>query len=338
MDSASSEQFRKRVQQGDHLLVVADEVHRMGSPSNSRIMQIEAGARLGLSATPQRYGDPEGTKKIFDYFGPVIEPRITLADAVRAGRLVPYEYYPHPINLTATEADDWRKRTQAIKLEIARQKTDSDGRKILSERAKMMLIQRSRIAKKAAAKVNLAVHVLQQNFEAGQSWLVYCEDSDQLGHVLRALADSGMSAVEYHSNMSGDREATMKWFRSFGGILVSIRCLDEGVDIPAVSHALILASSQNPRQFIQRRGRVLRKAPGKALAVIHDAIVVPVDPEEEIDQLGLLKAELLRSVEFADDALNRMAGAELREIAMQMGISPDSLGAEQGQEEEEANE
>jgi superfamily II DNA or RNA helicase len=338
MDSASGNEFRKRIRQGDHLLLVADEVHRIGSPNNSRIMQIESGPRLGLSATPTRYGDPDGTQKIFDYFGPVIEPRITLADAIKADRLVPYEYYPHPMNLTATEADEWRARTQAIKLEVARQRTDADGRKILSERAKMMLIQRSRIAKKAAAKVNLAVEVLQRNFEASQSWLVYCEDSDQLGKVLDALREAGMSPVEYHSNMTGDREATMKWFRSFGGILVSIACLDEGVDIPAVSHALILASSQNPRQFIQRRGRVLRKAPGKALAVIHDAIVVPVDPEEESDQLGLLKSELVRSLEFADNALNRMAGAELREIAIRMGISPDSLIAEEGQEEETENE
>lgn len=338
MDSAASDQFRKRVQGGDHLLIVADEVHRIGSPSNSRILEIEAGSRLGLSATPKRYGDPEGTRKIMDYFGPVIEPRITLADAVKAGRLVPYEYYPHPINLTATEAEEWRKQTQAIKQEIARQKTDGDGRKMLSERAKMMLIRRSRIAKKAAAKVSLAAQVLRENFEAGQSWLVYCEDSDQLGKVLDSLRGAGLSAVEYHSNMTGDREATMNWFRSFGGILVSIRCLDEGVDIPAVSHALILASSQNPRQFIQRRGRVLRQAPGKALAVIHDAIVVPVDPEEDSEQLGLLKAELLRSVEFADNALNRMAGAELREIAIRMGISVDSLSGDQGQEEDDENE
>jgi superfamily II DNA or RNA helicase len=298
-------------------------------------LEIDAGARLGLSATPKRFGDPEGTQRMFDYFGPIVEPRITLADAVRADRLVPYEYFPHPIHLTASEAEEWKIQTHAIKQEIARQKADSEGRKVLSERAKMLLIRRSRIAKKAAAKVNLAARVLKENFEKGQSWLVYCEDSDQLAQVLQALNDDGLSAVEYHSNMTGDREATMKWFRSFGGILVSIRCLDEGVDIPAVSHALILASSQNPRQFIQRRGRVLRKAPGKALAVIHDAIVVPVDPEEDNEQLGLLRAELLRSVEFADNALNRMAGAELRDIAMRMGINPDTLGGDQGEEEDD---
>lgn len=335
MPTASSDEFRKGIAQGEHLLVVADEVHQIGSPQNSLFLQIDAGARLGLSATPQRYGDPEGTAKIFDYFGPVVPPPITLADAVAAGRLVPYEYHPHPIHLTATEAEEWLKETKAIQLEIARAKTDEGGHKILSERARMMLIKRARIAKKASAKVRLAVDVLASVFESGQSWLIYCEDGGQLADVLIALRERGMSPIEYHSNMSGDRDATMEWFKSYGGILVSIRCLDEGVDIPAVSHALILASSQNPRQFIQRRGRVLRQAPGKALAVIHDAIVTPVDADDEKDQLGLLRAELVRSVEFANHALNRTAGAELREIAINMGIDPDDFDAREGDEDDE---
>lgn len=335
MPTASTEEFRSGVSQGDHLLVVADEVHQIGSPQNSQFLQTEAGARLGLSATPQRYGDPEGTAKIFKYFGAVVPPPITLADAVASGRLVPYEYHPHPIHLTATEADEWLKETKAIQLEIARSKTDEGGRKVLSERARMLLIKRARIAKKASAKVKLAADVLKSEFENGQSWLIYCEDGGQLTDVLIALREQGMSPIEYHSNMRGDRDATMDWFKSYGGILVSIRCLDEGVDIPAVSHALILASSQNPRQFIQRRGRVLRQAPGKALAVIHDAIVTPVDPEDEKDQLGLLRAELVRSVEFANHALNRMAGAELREIAINMGIDPDGFDEREGDEDDE---
>lgn len=335
MPTASSDEFRKGVSQGDHLLVVADEVHQIGSPQNSLFLQTETGARLGLSATPQRYGDPEGTAKIFNYFGAVVPPPITLADAVATGRLVPYEYHPHPIHLTATEAEEWLKETKAIQLEIARSKTDEGGGKILSERARMMLIKRARIAKKASAKIKLAADVLESEFEAGQSWLIYCEDGGQLTDVLIALREKGMSPIEYHSNMSGDRDATMDWFKSYGGVLVSIRCLDEGVDIPAVSHALILASSQNPRQFIQRRGRVLRQAPGKALAVIHDAIVTPVDPEDEKDQLGLLRAELIRSVEFANHAMNRMAGAKLREIAINMGIDPDDFDAREGDEDDE---
>jgi len=333
MQTASLPEFIANVAAGDHLLVVADEVHQVGSPQNSKIMSILAGGRLGLSATPIRYGDPEGTAKIFAYFGDVVPPKITLMDAVAAGRLVPYEYHPHPINLTATEAVEWKDLTRAMRFECMRQKADENGKRPLSEKAKMLLIRRARVAKKAAAKVGLAVDVIRANFEPGQSWLVYCEDSGQLAEVISKLSDAGFASVEYHSNMAGDRDATMSWFRSYGGILVSIRCLDEGVDIPAISHALILASSQNPRQFIQRRGRVLRRSPGKEIAVIHDAIVVPVNAEDESEQLSLLRSELLRSVEFASHAINRAAGAELRWIAIAMGIDPSEL-SDEGMEEE----
>lgn len=325
MQTAATEAFRSQVAEGPHLLVVADEVHQIGSPQNSRFLQVDAGSRLGLSATPKRYGDPEGTQKVLDYFGGVVPPPITLQDAIKAGRLVEYEYYPHPINLTATEAHEWAEVSLAIKQEMARQKEDEHGQRQLSERAKMLLIKRSRIAKKAERKVQLAREVLRQEYEDGQHWLIYCEDADQLQEVIAGLRADGLAPIEYHSNMPGDRDATMAWFRTFGGPLVSIRCLDEGVDIPAVSHALILASSQNPRQFIQRRGRVLRRSPGKHLAVIHDAIVVPVSLEDEPDQTSLLKSELLRSIEFASHAINRMAAAELRTIAANLGFDADEL-------------
>lgn len=325
MQTASSPEFLGKVNGGDHLMIVADEVHQSGSPRNSRLYEVAAGLRLGLSATPKRYGDPDGTAKMFQYFGAVVPPSISLNDAIEAGRLVPYEYFPHPVHLSATEAAEWTELTRSIQLEIVRQRTDEKGRKLISERAKMLLIRRSRIAKKANAKIALAVDVLKRHFEKGQSWLVYCEDSEQLGVVLGELRAAGINAIEYHSSMSGDRDATLEWFRTFGGVLVSIRCLDEGVDIPSISHALILASSQNPRQFIQRRGRVLRKSPEKDIAVIHDAIVVPVSAEQEQDQMGLLKAELLRSIEFSSHAINRAGGAELRAIASEMGIDPDTL-------------
>lgn len=336
MQTACSAEFIKNLVEGPHLLLVADEVHQIGSPQNAGIMRVNAGKRLGLSATPQRYGDPEGTERILSYFGGIVPPPITLIDAIRTGRLVPYEYFPHTINLTAEEADDWRNISEDISREIVRCKTDEHGVRKLSERAKLLLIQRARIAKKARAKIRLAQQVLVNQYEEGQHWLVYCEDSDQLSEVLAELRQNGLNPIEYHSNMVGERDATMEWFRSFGGILVSIRCLDEGVDIPAVSHALILASSQNPRQFIQRRGRVLRQAPGKHIAVIHDALVVPTNIEVEPEQTALLRSELVRAVEFAEHAVNRMAEAELRAIAAEMGIDPETL-VQEGNEDDEAD-
>lgn len=323
MQTAATDMFLESLSQGDHLMIVADEVHQIGSIFNSRALAIRSGPRLGLSATPRRYGDPEGTARIFDYFGPVVPPPISLLDAIAAGRLVEYEYFPHPIRLTAMEADEWKTLSKAISREIAKQKNNDKGAKPLNDKARMLLIRRARIAKKAAGKARLAAEILRANYHKGERWLIYCEDNEQLREVKDAIEATGLSASEYHSAMNGDKAETLEWFREFGGILVSIRCLDEGVDIPAISHALILASSQNPRQFIQRRGRVLRKSIGKQLAVIHDAIVVPVSLVDEPEQLSLLKAEFLRAIEFAGSAINRSAGAELRSIAATMGFDPE---------------
>jgi superfamily II DNA or RNA helicase len=118
--------------------------------------------------------------------------------------------------------------------------------------------------------------------------------------------------------MQGDRDATMAYFTSRGGVMVAIRCLDEGVDIPAVSHALILASSRNPREFIQRRGRVLRTAPGKHSAVIYDVLVEPGSDSDRADRL--IGPELARAAIFAREATNQATYIELTDLADRLGI------------------
>lgn len=326
MPTARSADFREGICQGEHLMIIADEVHEIGSTENAKTMSINAGPRLGLSATPRRYGDPVGTDRIFSYFGQVVEPPFTLIDAIEQGRLVEYEYHPAPIRLTAEESEDWEIATREISQEYARSKRDDNGTPVMSPRLQNMLIQRSRIAKKASAKVPYAVKTLIDNYTEGQSWLVYCEDQHQLGEVMRALRERGLAPCEYHTNMKGDAAASLDWFKRFGGIMVSIRCLDQGVDIPKISHAIILASSQNPRQFIQRRGRVLRVCPGKYYAVIYDAVVVPVCLEQEPSQLSLLKSELQRSIQFSDTAMNRSGSNKLINIAIELGIDPKEIG------------
>jgi superfamily II DNA or RNA helicase len=315
IQTASRPEFLRRVRGGQHLFVVGDEVHSLGSTQFSRALQISSGPRLGLSATPQRFGDPVGTAAILDYFGPVIQPPFTLVDAIAAGRLVPYEYYPHPVRLNDDEAKEWKRLTQKIGAEYGA----AEGGQ-LSDQAKLLLIQRARIAKKAGEKVPLAVRILKKYYETGQRWLVYCEDSAQLGEVMRGLRTVDLSPIEYHTGMAGDKDANLAWFTTHGGILVSIHCLDEGVDIPAVSHALVLASSQNPRQFIQRRGRILRASPGKRFAVLHDAIVLPV-ADQEVNLAALADAEFARAVEFAKGALNKSALLELMDWAGRYGIN-----------------
>ena len=319
MQTASSDEFLSQMPRNTNLMIVGDEVHQVGSVNNSKALTIAANKRLGLSATPIRYGDPEGTQKIFDYFGNVMPPVISLYDAIQAGRLVDYEYFPHVISLTASEAEEWKKISKDIRRELAITNT-TDGPLKLSNKAKMLLIARSRIAKKSSVKVGLAARVIKESYSKGESWLVYCEDQEQLKEVADAIRAIGITPLIYFSDMEGDSSETLRLFQMQGGVLVSIRCLDEGVDIPSISHALILASSQNPRQFIQRRGRVLRKHFSKVFAGIHDAIVVPVSLEDEPEQLSLLKSELIRAYEFSRHAMNKSGGEELTIIAGKLGI------------------
>jgi superfamily II DNA or RNA helicase len=337
MQTASMDEFLAAVSGGDHLMVVADEVHQIGSRKNSKAMQIKSGSRLGLSATPKRYGDLEGTQNILDYFGPIIQPPFTLQDAIKAKRLVEYEYFPHPIHLSAQESKQWHDLSKKITLEIVKQKADAQGNRPMSDRVKMLLIQRSRVAKKAAEKVTLIGSIISREYRPGERWLVYCEDSTQLGEVMAELKKFKLDPIEYFTDMAGDQYATLSYFKTFGGILVSIKCLDEGIDIPTITHAFILASSQNPRQFIQRRGRVLRKAANKYIAVIHDAIVIPNSLEDEPEQLAILKSELLRAMEFSKSAINRDSGANLRAMALDLGLDPD-LTVEDGIEDESEEE
>ena len=173
----------------------------------------------------------------------------------------------------------------------------------MSEHFKMLLIQRARIVKRAAEKAPLARALLEAQFRPTQRWLVYCDDQSQLLDVIRNLRQSGIPALEYHSAMRGSRPETLDYFEERGGVVVAIKCLDEGVDIPSVDHALILASSTNPREFIQRRGRVLRTAPLKFSAEIHDVLV-------GLDDGGarrLVDSDLRRATQFAEGARNLSA-------------------------------
>jgi superfamily II DNA or RNA helicase len=279
IQTASSDEFRTQLAAGDHVLLVADEVHRLGSPHHRQLLDKRLfGPRLGLSATPERAGDLVGTEALLSFFCGVLEPRYTLADAVRDGVLTRYFYRPHTVALTDDEAAEWRALTKEIG-QLRGRMLGGDPTAGLEDRLQRLFIKRARVVKHAAAKIPLAVSVLTVEYQRGQRWIIYCEDLGQLNMVCQALQARGIQNMPLHSQMDGDRAETLKWLAHRGGVLVAIKCLDEGVDVPSVTHALILASSKNPREFIQRRGRVLRIAPEKSLAYVHDAIVLPPKPE-----------------------------------------------------------
>ncbi len=320
--TARTDDFRSRLHGGDHLLLVADEVHRLGATMNRTLLDDALfGARLGLSATPERAGDPEGTAMILGYFGGVLEPRYALADAIRDRVLTPYFYNSHTVELTADEAAKWR----ALSSRIARARAAAGelGPGESSAAVEMLLFERARIVKQASGKVGVARRVLAEFYERGQRWIVYCDDRTQLDAVRAALAGDGIASMAYYADMPADRDATLAWFRDLGGVVVAIKCLDEGVDIPEITHALILASSKNPREYIQRRGRVLRRWPGKVHAFVHDAVVVP--PPGQPRGVGdgpdpIIAGELARAVEFARGADNSGAEVDVARIAIAAGL------------------
>ena len=336
MDTAAKPEFINAVNEGEHLFIVADEVHRTGSPSHRKLFSVEYGSALGLSATPERFGDPVGTQAIKDYFGEIIDPPYTLKQALDDEVLTPYFYYPKRVKLTPQEQEDWDDITKEISKRYAI--THSGSKEGNTEDAFMqsMMIKRARILKKAENKIPIAIHILNNHYKDGQKWLVYCEDKVQLKEVLFAIRKLGIDAYAYYADMPGDRENTLKYFAANGGVVVSIKCLDEGVDIPATTHALILASSKNPREFIQRRGRILRRAAGKTLSFLYDAIVVPNESSAKDDKsLGIVVSELARAIEFGEYSQSSACITDLKVIAMHFGVNYKDLINEGVEDDEE---
>ena len=282
------------------LLVVCDEVHRIGSQSFKAFMEnTDPNATLGLSATPERYNDPEGTAAIKSYFGNIISTYL-LPAAIRDGHLTPYKYFPRFLNLTPSEQTKWANLTRKI-LRLAHANKNADQ----EENFTKLLVRRASIIKGAKNKVPIACDIINAHYKPGDRWLVYCENKKQLDAVEKRIKLSGVNTQHYYSQMPEDKKATLDNFEYTGGILVAINCLDEGIDIPCIDNALILASSQNPRQYIQRRGRVLRSHTDKITnkrkshANIYDLLVEPVaNSNANTDETSIIIAELKRAYEF----------------------------------------
>lgn len=326
-NTAASPAFRSQVQRvADKLFIIADEAHRFGSPQFRTILSwLDAPWRLGLSATPERAGDPDGTAAVFNYFGGIIH-RYTLKDALNdpEGVLAPYVYHPSWVELTEAEQQRWDALTGEIRRRFAIAKAP-DAKPHAADQLRMKLIERSRIAKGAANKIPAAADLISEHYRPGQKWLVYCDNQSQLGELRAALGRRNIHSWEYHSKMQGDAKTTLKLFDVSGGIVVAIKCLDEGVDIPAATHALILASSRNPREFIQRRGRVLRRSPQKTLATIFDVLVFPSALDQGDPTWSLAVGELARALEFASWGIGQAAISRLEDKWVSMGLSLSAM-------------
>ena len=266
------------------------------------------GAALGLSATYQRFGDPEGTSRIENVFGQPLDPKFSIADAISSGRLVPYDYAFGTVRLTEEEEQKFYELSEKIRALVARETGKSFGD--FSGYLQNLIFSRAAILKGATNKTDFARKIFSENYHDGQNWLVYCDSTEQLMDVSRELVSIGINNDVYYDAMPGSKTQTLENFKVNGGVLVAIKCLDEGVDIPSATHALILASSQNPREYIQRRGRVLRSSgqTGKSHAYIFDVVVV------DHNERPLNLQEINRMLSFAEDADNSTIRIEIQEM------------------------
>ncbi len=305
MQSARESAFYDRVSWGGHVLVVADEMHKLGAPSYKDMLEnISAGGLLGLSATPERYNDDEN-QFLTSLFGEELKPIVDIAYAQELGVLVQYRYRFESIQLNDEEIESYEEFTKTIGRLSSGAKTSSED----AARLQIVQAQRANVLKNANAKIYAAERIIRREYFDGSSWLIFCNDQDQLNSLRELIKD--LNPFDVHVGMEGDIDQTIRLFESKGGILLSIHMFDEGVDIPSIDNCLILASSQSKREFIQRRGRVLRvnKNAPKGVAEIWDLIVV------DSEGMAFVDSEADRAIEFARLALNRSIVTDLEKIS-----------------------
>ncbi len=315
---------------GDACIVV-DEAHNFGARQQIACMSEKFNYRLALSATIVRHHDEFGTQMLFDYFGEkCIE--YSLKQAILEDKLTPYYYYPILVPFEKDELDEYIEITDKVANILRRCPHDKE----LPEAAERLLIKRARIIAGAQGKVQALKETITQ-YREKQHLLVYCgatrvqscylvdDDIDsseqrQIDEVTALLGkELGMKVTQFTSREDSKQREVIKERFSKGDAqaLVAIKCLDEGMNIPGIETAFILASSTNPKEYIQRRGRVLRKAPGKKYAVIYDFVTIPRLLEEHSApssiqaELSLVKREVERMRDFQELSENPSSVTEV---------------------------
>jgi superfamily II DNA or RNA helicase len=300
----------------ESLFWIGDECHHHGAKRINKKLPKNSHYRIGLSATPEHYIDTQATERLTSFYGPVVS-EYTLKDALTDDVLTPYKYYIHLVELTDDEAPAYIQLTRQISKYAARRvETLSEAEQ---SAYKQLLLKRARLIGSAKNKLPALAEAIEEDGPRPFT-LVYCgdgsveddasgEEERQIELVSRLLNENGWKSARFTSreNPSLRREILDSFRVQALDAMVAIRCLDEGIDIPACRTAYILASARNPRQFIQRRGRILRKAENKDISEIHDFVVcLPEFDDEDLFEVekNLLKSELQRIAEFSQLSTN----------------------------------
>ena len=293
-------------------MLIADEVHNLGRAGFIGDPPEGVSLRLGLSATPDRQYDPTGTRKLLEYFGEVVF-EFTLAEAIGVC-LVPYAYHLHPVALKETEFRKWEELTeQLVRAGFTGSDAEPSESGRMSDRVRRLLIRRRAVLELAEGKLDaLRTNLLERGRNSIRHTLVYASDKgrhqlDSVNKLLKSELDLLFHQLtsEESSNREETREILSRFAAGQFGVVTCMRVLDEGVDIPQVTHAYLMASTTVRRQWIQRRGRILRRCDpvNKTSADLHDFVVVPPDLHGGSGR-AILRQELERAREFAALASN----------------------------------
>lgn len=279
-------------------LLICDECHSLTYNGYRDFPFDKFNGRLGLSATPDRWWDEEGTFFIKNSVGDVVY-QYDLDQAIENDKLTPYEYYPHIVNFSEKEMSEYNKISMQI---FNLLKKDSDEEK---EKLERLYSKRANLIYKAENKIPQFIQdIKEEDLPNLKHTLVYCAPGE-IDIIVKKLYELGLKVSKFNAEIKNkEREKLLKMFDEGQiQVLVAIRCLDEGVDIPATRSAYFLASTSNPKEFIQRRGRILRKHTGKRYAKLHDYIVLPLGlPFDDFNKIA--SKELPRFTEFSNSALN----------------------------------
>lgn len=306
------------------VLLIIDEAHNFGAMNLANKLLDNFKYRLALSATLDRHNDEYGTSLLYSYFGKkCIE--YSLERAIKEKKLTPYYYYPIPVYLSEEELEKYK----LLSRDIAKCIIKRNGSIKLNDRGKRLSLERARVVAGAINKIGLLEEKIKK-YQNDSHILVYCgatnvldDDIDyddismrQIDCITRLLGNKmGMKVAQFTARENNaERKIIQEDFKKGTDlqVLVAIKCLDEGVNIPKIKVAFILASTTNPKEYIQRRGRVLRLAEGKPYAEIYDFVTLPRQLDsvknylvEEINSdKSLVKNELKRIIEFKDISLN----------------------------------
>ncbi len=313
--------FRQYKSYRTDILFIGDEVHWLGASKLRRALLPDYKYRIGLSATPSRWFDDRGTRLLEEYFGNehfefTIKDALTKVNPLTGKHfLVNYYYKISKVGLTLSESVEYARLTEKIaKLYLAKDK-DPEA----EEKYNRLLEKRADIIKNAENKFIEFEKILTQLENNGElENLIIFVSPQQKDKVLEILQERGIVAHKLtqeegttpESRYGGltERQQIIKLFKSrLYKALVAIKCLDEGIDIPTASRGILLSSSTNPREYVQRIGRIIRQDSSKTFAYLYDICVDSMDSLTG-DSLDLEKRirrnEQKRLQEIAANAIN----------------------------------